>query len=317
MPLHLLPKKSWNVYNTVNVERVRKDEADFAARQEAEEQKLQEEDADRRIRILRGENVSPPPKLREQGHEEEDGGEKRKERDERGQKGGERKRRRLHGEDDTERDLRYAQEELDRGRGEGTKTGEGKVKRKETSDKPLMDQRGHINLFPVEESRGGKGDKHPEVEREKKRKERELEDQYTMRFSNAAGFKQGVGERPWYEKDTGGEAKGEGESVGKDVWGNEDPGRKEREKKRVVSEDPMAMMQRGVDGVRAAERDKRKWREEKEREIRALDEEERRQRRRRKKKEREREEGRSVGHHRRHRSRSRTRIKDGGGHEPH
>ena len=33
MVLHLLGKKSWNVYNTDNVERVRKDEAEARARE--------------------------------------------------------------------------------------------------------------------------------------------------------------------------------------------------------------------------------------------------------------------------------------------
>lgn len=54
MPLHLLGKKSWNVYNTDNIERVRRDEAAARAREEADEQRMQEEDAERRLKILRG-----------------------------------------------------------------------------------------------------------------------------------------------------------------------------------------------------------------------------------------------------------------------
>ncbi|CAI4217235.1 unnamed protein product [Parascedosporium putredinis] len=55
MPLHLLPKKSWNVYNADNIARVRRDEAAAKAKEEAEEQRMQEYDAQRRLAILRGE----------------------------------------------------------------------------------------------------------------------------------------------------------------------------------------------------------------------------------------------------------------------
>lgn len=61
MPRHLLGKKSWNVYNTDNVERVRCDEAKAAEREELEEQRMQEIDAARRTALLRGE--TPPPRL--------------------------------------------------------------------------------------------------------------------------------------------------------------------------------------------------------------------------------------------------------------
>lgn len=55
MPLHLLGKKSWNVYNSQNIERVRRDE-ELARRTaaEAERDKYDREAADR-IRRLRGE----------------------------------------------------------------------------------------------------------------------------------------------------------------------------------------------------------------------------------------------------------------------
>ena len=69
MPLHLLGKKSWNVYNTDNVERVRRDEADARAREEAAEQLMQEQDAERRIALLRGEE---PPAVPDLADENED-----------------------------------------------------------------------------------------------------------------------------------------------------------------------------------------------------------------------------------------------------
>jgi hypothetical protein len=102
-----------------------------------------------------------------------------------------------------------------------------------------------------------------------------------MRFSNAAGFKQGL-EKPWYSKSTGGDVTTEVEEVvGKDVWGNEDPRRREREAKRVVDNDPLAFMKKGAEQVRRVERERKLWREEKERELRELADAERRKKRKR------------------------------------
>ena len=86
-----------------------------------------------------------------------------------------------------------------------------------------------------------------------------------MRFDNAAGFKQSVGEKPWYSTDS--KPSVQEETISKDVWGNEDPRRKERGKMRMAAEDPLAAIQRGVQGVRKAEKDRKRWREEKGREI--------------------------------------------------
>ncbi|KAI7288003.1 hypothetical protein KC345_g323 [Hortaea werneckii] len=116
MPLHLLGKKSWNVYNEENVARVRRDEAAAKAEEEAEEQRMQEEDSARRIALLRGEQ---PASLSESAsvtdaHErtEADQGVKRS-RDAGPVVSHGRKRRRLRGEDDTDRDIRYAREDAE------------------------------------------------------------------------------------------------------------------------------------------------------------------------------------------------------------
>ncbi|KAF8423235.1 hypothetical protein EV426DRAFT_137163 [Tirmania nivea] len=53
MPLHLLPKKSWNVYNADNIERVRRDEEIARKKEEEEEMKMQQEDAERKMMELR------------------------------------------------------------------------------------------------------------------------------------------------------------------------------------------------------------------------------------------------------------------------
>lgn len=63
---------------------------------------------------------------------------------------------------------------------------------KKTSNAPLVDHTGHIDLFPEERSRAPI-QKNEEAEREASKKKQEYEDQYTMRFSNAAG-KDGLAE---------------------------------------------------------------------------------------------------------------------------
>ncbi|KAL9068981.1 MAG: hypothetical protein Q9161_005838 [Pseudevernia consocians] len=275
MPLHLLGKKSWNVYNADNIAKVKRDEAAAAAREEAEEQRMQEVDAERRIQILRGLPVEAPSAP----VEEERIGRSREDRPDR-----ERKRRRIAGEDDTDRDIRVAQEN----NALVPAKAEMQMKSKKSSDAPITDLKGHINLFPVEGTRHN-APKNAEVEAEKAKKQKEFEDQYTMRFSNAAGFKQAIDQKPWYQgiSATGNEGE-EVEALSKDVWGNEDPGRKEREKMRTVADDPLAAIQKGVAGVREVERERKQWKEEKNREIRELEEvERRRERRRRRKRERD------------------------------
>ncbi|GKZ30925.1 hypothetical protein AbraIFM66950_010662 [Aspergillus brasiliensis] len=258
MPLHLLGKKSWNVYNPANIERVRRDEAQAKAQEEEEERLMQEADAERRIQILRGERPSTPPppppvssaRPPDRKSHTEDAGRFRK-------------RRRLAGEDDTDRDIRYAQEDaqlaLDRREQQAAAR---------SSDAPLHDSTGHIDLFPSEEKRKP-AEKNAEAEKETKEKRRELEDQYTMRFSNAAGFRQSVSQDPWYSS-----SKREGAATesmpSKDVWGNEDPLRREREKARMDASDPLAAMRKGVRQLKTVEQERKRWNEERSRELEAL-----------------------------------------------
>ncbi|KAJ9655916.1 hypothetical protein H2198_005357 [Neophaeococcomyces mojaviensis] len=58
MPLHLLGKKSWNVYNQDNIERVQRDEEKARIVQQGEERRRRDDDAADRLRILRGADES-------------------------------------------------------------------------------------------------------------------------------------------------------------------------------------------------------------------------------------------------------------------
>ena len=149
MPLHLLGKKSWNVYNADNVDRVRRDEADARAREEAAEQLMQEQDAERRIALMRGEQPPALPAVTDESHDNEHA------HDPRQSDGRERKRRKLKGEDDTEREMRYAREDAEAGSRMRESFKQVKTKDAALDDAPLQDRRGQIQLVPAPEDGGG------------------------------------------------------------------------------------------------------------------------------------------------------------------
>ena len=108
-------KQSWNVYNPANIARVKADEAVAAAKEAADEQQMQELDAERRAAILRGQ--TPPPLPEEKS--KDDVKDRRRDRDQDGKRDGhDRKRRRLAGEDDTDRDIRIAKKATEPGEDE-------------------------------------------------------------------------------------------------------------------------------------------------------------------------------------------------------
>ncbi|PVH97186.1 hypothetical protein DM02DRAFT_616666 [Periconia macrospinosa] len=267
MPLHLLGKKSWNVYNPANIARVKADEAAAAAREAADDERRQELDAARRAALLRGR--TPPPLL----EEDDTRADEKLERSD----GHQRKRRKLVGEDDTDMDIRLATSAA-----APKNDNDARVKtmrlRKPDSDAPLHDPAGNINLFPIDVKEVVKREKNAEAEKEKKRKERAFEDQYTMRFSNAAG--KGGLDRPWYTSQDRQNAERDTHASDnsldypgfndKDVWGNEDPRRKEREQARIKSNDPLAFMNQAQAQLKRSQDDKKKWAKERDRELREL-----------------------------------------------
>ncbi|OAA56892.1 CBF1-interacting co-repressor CIR [Cordyceps fumosorosea ARSEF 2679] len=231
---HLLPKKSWHVYNKANVERVRRDEALAKAAEEAEEQRMQEVDAARRLAILRGE--APPPIEEERRCSSPDDPEATTTTSggmPRGAGDGRRPRKR-HGEDDTDFEMRVAKER------EAVAREARRATSLSSSSAPIVDGRGHIDLF------GARGEKNEEAERDKARQRREYEDQYTMRFSNAAGGGGRSSGAPWYSSSAAAAADEGKELVRKNVWGREDPRRQERDEKRRDASDPLAAMRRGA-----------------------------------------------------------------------
>lgn len=262
--LHLLGKKSWNVYNTANVERVRKDEAEVRAREEAQEQRMQEEDAERRIALLRGEDVGPV----QQSAEDLDEVSQKRHRNKHDDEERDRKRRR-RGEDDTDRDIRHARQDTEAGQ----KATRSLLKERE-KEAPLQDHAGNIQLIPApDEVAIRKAEKNAEVEAEKAKKRKREEDQYMMKFSNAAGYQNGM-QKPWYAA-AGKDAAPStdlvlAEAQGKDVWGNEDPRRKERERGRISSSDPFAAMQQAQRQLKQSARDKEVWQKERQAELEAM-----------------------------------------------
>ena len=272
MPLHLLGKKSWNVYNADNVDRVRRDEADARAREEAAEQLMQEQDAERRIALMRGEQPPALPAVTDESNDNEHA------HDPRQSDGRERKRRKLKGEDDTEREMRYAREDAEAGSRMRESFKQVKTKDAALDDAPLQDRRGQIQLVPAPEDGGGCERQPSKPEKTSQRKSDEEQSQ-GMRFSDAAGYRNGM-DKPWYTASSNNRDRHDthkpstemalAEVQGKDVWGNEDPRRVDRERQRVTSSDPFAMMQQAQKQLKRSEGDREKWQAERDREMQQL-----------------------------------------------
>ncbi|KIW47015.1 uncharacterized protein PV06_02629 [Exophiala oligosperma] len=222
MPLHLLGKKSWNVYNPANIERVRRDEAEAKRHEEEQEARQRDDESDNRLRLLRGEaSLLQDPGSRIDLHSSSSPSYKRK--------------RKLPGEDDTDRDIRLAKQP--------------DVRR---IDK-LVDAKGNFSLIPVPESSN--------------KKARVDEDPFTVYLSHAAGKGKNSGDKPWYSSTPGAEA---GPPT-RDSWGNDSPRRQEREAARVAANDPLAAMKKGVKQLREAERHRKEWMDQRERDLREVE----------------------------------------------
>ena len=248
---HLLGKKSWNVYNQDNIDKVRRDEAAAQLREKEERRRVDEADAEARLQTLRGiQNINRAEQV-ETLADSQPGPRQRPS-----------KKRRLDSEDDTDRDIRLAQQLQ-------TLQSVKPIPNSKTAGvTSLLDKDGHINLFPDNATRKSKGN--DEVAAEDAKRQQDLEDQYTMRFANAAGRSKGSG-KPWY---TGPATDGLPDSgvVPKNVWGNEDPHREAREQKRLNANDPLAAMKKGVKQLREADKHREEWRAQRERDLNEVEE---------------------------------------------
>ncbi|KAF1816267.1 hypothetical protein P152DRAFT_445946 [Eremomyces bilateralis CBS 781.70] len=291
MPLHLLPKKSWHVANAENIARVKRDEARAAALEEEEDRILDEYDAAKRLAILSGTTPPPPPARLT----EEDRKRRLRDDDVSGEKGRgqDRIKRRRHGEDDTERDIRLAQNtvsvhstavqaEQDVGWG-----GSRSIRHGKDGNAAVIDHQGHINLFPAPEVPVRNAD--AEIKDKRDRKERQLmrESGEGMKLVDASGYNPDS-RAPWYtaratanlpaskydvtedsgRRDRKSEAFALVES--KDVWGKPDPRRIERERTRVTSNDPFALMKTAQTKLKQVEKQRKDWVNEREAEEAAL-----------------------------------------------
>ena len=229
MPLHLLGKKSWNVYNTDNIARVQRDEAEAQAREADRERRQRADDGETRLAQLRGQG-GPDSEVALSALEDADD-------DSRGHA---RKKRRVAGENDTDRDLRLAQHNISSGK-----------RRKEIS---LTDAKGHIDLLQ---------ERAADTSGSKVRSGNDTQDM-GMRLADAAGRNPQAG-KPWYNSASADNSVQD--AVGKDVWVNEDPRRKQREQKRIEASDPLAAMKKGVKQLRQAEASRKEWMEQRERDL--------------------------------------------------
>lgn len=277
MPLHLLGKKSWNVYNADNIARVKRDEAEARAREEAEEQRMQEVDAARRLAILRGE--TPPPL--EPLEDKQRGGPGADEQGSRDRYAAARdvtvRKRKRHGEDDTDFEMRVARERVE----EGNRPSLELAPRK-PSTMSLVDDRGHISLFNEQQSQprgegeiegAGREGAGRQGARKRRKTEEEQQQQQQTRFADAAG--KGISKTaPWYA--TPDDDPSTAMVPFKNVFGKDDPRRKVREAARLDASDPLAMMKRGAAKVRELDKARKRDAEERENELRALTKEQRR-----------------------------------------
>lgn len=241
----MLGKKSWNVYNKDNIERVKRDEDEARLAQQREERRQHNDEAADRLDLLR------------------------------------------QGQDDAV---------VNSERPASRKRLRDDVDRPET--RPSKHQR-----RDKDEEDFGRGSR--DNRRAVQKSDDPLDNITNMRFRDAGGRGK---ERPWYSSL---DPTTKADTVGRDVWGNEDAGRESRDQNRLVINDPLLAMKRGVKQLKESEKQKAEWRRERERDLNEVEQLARRDRRykseresRRKHRSRDREHHRTSSH--RHRPRSRS-----------
>lgn len=242
MPLHLLGKKSWNVYNPANIERVRRDEAEAQKQQEDAERKARQDEADDRLAILRKDKQGRP---RQRDAIEGSIDTRRS------------KKRKLTGEDDTDRDIRLAHQN----QAQHNASDHSDLQRRQ-ADQPisLTDNKGNFSLIPQPQT---------EVHSRPKSRVDDNPTHFYLSSANPGQTSTGI-HQPWYKTPRGQD---------QPQWGSASPRRQEREAARLSSNDPLALMKRGVKKLRESERERHQWRDQRERDLREVEDMAKRERR--------------------------------------
>ena len=244
MPLHLLGKKSWNVYNTENIARVRRDEAAARAKNEVEQRRISEVNGEARLTNLRTE-VRIGSTLNEPVDDllVDDGSQQRRQ-----------KRRKLAGEDDTDQDIRLARSQL--------ATRPNPYIGSRSKEDALINEGGNISLFPEPLLAKPNHDSSRTTGQRSTRED--PQDQLTRDLEKRQKSK--AGDVPWYSvPDT--ESRMKSTENGKDVWGNEDSGRQHRDQVRIDIADPLSFMKKGVKQLKETEQRRKDWMQQRERDL--------------------------------------------------
>lgn len=223
------------MYNSDNIARVRRDEEEARAQEVQREREQRANDSDQRLAQLRGvrtdESRSETTALNrsfDQDNEHRNS-----------------KRRKLAGEDDTDRDIRLARQLAPREQDVGGLA---------------LDSSGHVDLILQKKRRPS--DRKDVQNSGRPRDEASAEG---IRLADAAG-KDDESSQPWYSS-TQRDGTFAYKQSSQDVWGNEDPRRKDREKRRLDANDPLSIMKKGVKQLRQAEAQRKEWREQRERDL--------------------------------------------------
>lgn len=251
MPLHLLGKKSWNVYNPASIARVQRDEAEAHKREQEEERRQRQDEASDRLAILRGERdqtILSDPKAEDSSRRDRESSRHRA-----------LKKRKLPGEDDTDLEIRLAQAQADAALSSNAR-GNTSSKPTKSQEHSITDANGNISLVPSQA--------YQDQQQQQPNKKADPNPSHFY-LSSAAAHGSSASDVPWYNSTDTNQSSSR---PAKEPWGAASPRRAEREAARQSSNDPLAAMKRGIKQLRDSERQRKEWRELREKDLREVEE---------------------------------------------